>query len=630
MTYQPIKLEGRIDSHTGFLVEDDEPTHPDSSKPPYTSSPMNSARDLKLSTTWRELWRTPSTMAALFLLACVFAMLHLVLFIALDKRRTDGPDTLSQSYVAVLSHLLGVSFRASLSGSLAVAYTQYLWRLLRQRPIKISSIETLFKITRNPFLLLQPKLITIAPMLVILAAYTWLLPLAVAFTPGALIVVSDTAQNTSYATVPTYNGSSLGNNSIADAEIHSLAVRFLSGGSWIYLSATPSVQRLGRLVLELDGVVPFSSPCGQNCTYVTQFSGPYLQCNTTILNQTVVNQGTWACGYNAFTASNISSYDETKNDKIKDVFDMSVSRAIHSKPNISETIVQEVERITCTPSWASYIVNVTYNNGLQTIERSEKLMGSLRDMMVPLQQYYPSAGIWPEPLRQTLTAFNHYALIDALISPLSGNYTMLQSGQYMGGGSSAQFCGATGGTLAADTHLNTQRNNFSRPHADGPKFVVTQAVLNDALFNLTMSAAFQLGFWETTLPVTITSVQQLYSFAYPRTLLIPYLTCLLISVPFLLLGLISLRSNGVSAIEGGFLQILMTTTGSKTLEKAAAGGCLGGEENTPEDLKSLKVRFGELISSGIYEHDDSGQVRRAGFGTDEEVVPLRRSHTYGI
>lgn len=61
----------------------------------------------------------------------------------------------------------------------------------------------------------------------------------------------------------------------------------------------------------------------------------------------------------------------------------------------------------------------------------------------------------------------------------------------------------------------------------------------------------------------------------------------------------ALRHNGVSAIDGGFLQILMTAaTGNTAIEQAARAGCLGGEENIPPELKSLEVRFGELCAIG--------------------------------
>jgi hypothetical protein len=171
--------------------------------------------------------------------------------------------------------------------------------------------------------------------------------------------------------------------------------------------------------------------------------------------------------------------------------------------------------------------------------------------------------------------------------------------------------GATGGTIVSDTRRNVQIDNYTRSPAEGPQFILSQDVLNDALFNLTMSAAYQLGYWNTTVPVLVNNIQQQYSFESPKTGIVPYLLCLVISIPFLLLGLLTLRQNGVSTANGDFNQILMTTTttGSKALEEAAAGGCLGGDEDVPEKLKEMKIRFG-----GLHRIDES-PVRRAGFGT---------------
>jgi len=106
---------------------------------------------------------------------------------------------------------------------------------MRIKTVKVSSIELLFKITQNPFLLALPEVVETAPTLFILALFTWLLPIAITFPPGALIVVSNLVQSSYNATVPTYNGSSMGNNSQADSAIKSLAIRGESGGNWNYL-----------------------------------------------------------------------------------------------------------------------------------------------------------------------------------------------------------------------------------------------------------------------------------------------------------------------------------------------------------------------------------------------------------
>ena len=140
---------------------------------------------------------------------------------------------------------------------------------------------------------------------------------------------------------------------------------------------------------------------------------------------------------------------------------------------------------------------------------------------------------------------------------------------------------------------------------------------------MTITAALQLGWWNESVAITATDHFNVYSFANSKQLLIPYLGCLCLSLPFMVLGLLSLGQNGVSAIQGGFLQMLMTTIGSDALRDAAAGSSLGGEENLPQELKKLRIRYGELVGG----RDGSG-MRRAGFGTEDQVVPLRRGVFY--
>lgn len=72
------------------------------------------------------------------------------------------------------------------------------------------------------------------------------------------------------------------------------------------------------------------------------------------------------------------------------------------------------------------------------------------------------------------------------------------------------------------------------------------------------------------------------------------------------------------------MQILMTTTGSETLRQAAAGGCLGGQRNIPKELKDLEIIYGELRDG-----EKEGGVRRATFGTREEIVELEKGAVYG-
>jgi hypothetical protein len=153
-------------------------------------------------------------------------------------------------------------------------------------------------------------------------------------------------------------------------------------------------------------------------------------------------------------------------------------------------------------------------------------------------------------------------------------------------------------------------------------------MLNEALANITLNTMYQHQIWTANIPVNATHMINVYSLTAPLNFYLPYIITLVVTLPYLALGAYSLHQNGVSAMDGGILQTIMTTTGSKSLEQAAAGGCLGGEENVSPELKELRVKFGELIETG--EEKDMIGMRRAGFGTSEEVRPLNQNAIYGV
>jgi hypothetical protein len=175
--------------------------------------------------------------------------------------------------------------------------------------------------------------------------------------------------------------------------------------------------------------------------------------------------------------------------------------------------------------------------------------------------------------------------------------------------------------MISETKFNLAHDDFA---AIGPILLINQDLINEALANITLSTMYTLPMWNTTIRTQTRTFINIYSLTAPINLYLPYALCLALALPFLLLGANSLRLNGVPAVDGGFVQILATTGGNRKLESVAAGGCLGGSENMPNELLNMKVRFGEL--NGI----DGGEgVRRAGFGTEDQVMPLRKRVVYG-
>lgn len=88
---------------------------------------------------------------------------------------------------------------------------------MRIKTLNILSVDRLFRITTNPLVLSPPELLEAAPKLYGLALFAFLLPIAITFPQGALIVTSTKEFSKPAASVFTYNGTYLGNGSSIDA-----------------------------------------------------------------------------------------------------------------------------------------------------------------------------------------------------------------------------------------------------------------------------------------------------------------------------------------------------------------------------------------------------------------------------
>jgi hypothetical protein len=112
------------------------------------------------------------------------------------------------------------------------------------------------------------------------------------------------------------------------------------------------------------------------------------------------------------------------------------------------------------------------------------------------------------------------------------------------------------------------------------------------------------GTCNTTANASVSTPINVYSFLRSLNLTTPYFLNLVVTIPFILLGAVALLQNGVSAMDDGFMQMIATSTGSAILNKPAAGGCLGGNESVPLELKDLEIHFGKLLC-----HEEPGRIK---------------------
>ena len=169
--------------------------------------------------------------------------------------------------------------------------------------------------------------------------------------------------------------------------------------------------------------------------------------------------------------------------------------------------------------------------------------------------------------------------------------------------------------MIRDTLFNQNRDNWADTR---PKLQISETLLNEIVVNVTIAAMltyFPLSVWNQTVLANVTTSRNIYSFSRPLNLILPYTLSLVFSLPFLVIGYISLRRNGVAALSDSFLQLLVMTTRSGELDRIAVPCSLGGEEMATREMKQAKIMFGEIADG-----NGDGRVSRMGFGLEHEVV----------
>ena len=135
--------------------------------------------------------------------ALALATGHFAFFRYLDGRALR--DSLSQQWVSTISTAFVVSFSSALGGSLATAFTQRLWRVYRERPMKLSTIGVLYTALHSPISLTSLSFLANAKLEWLFALTCWCVPVLVTFPSGGIRVVAEGRNSTVAVDVPTFN-----------------------------------------------------------------------------------------------------------------------------------------------------------------------------------------------------------------------------------------------------------------------------------------------------------------------------------------------------------------------------------------------------------------------------------------
>jgi hypothetical protein len=358
--------------------------------------------------------------------ALLSAISHYVFFDQLHGSIASGVGArISQSYATAVSLLLVTLFKASLLGCVGVCSAQYLWRVLRGNPIAVSTVESLFQMRHNPLELFNYRVIMTGSFL--LAAFTWIVPLAAIYPPGALTITATPVPETGRTrmSVPElvipqeFDPLRVsGMSKITEFTFEHKALAMSGKGeplpNVVNMSTTVSPQTPSNLLLRVSKAVILTGEIMQepspfrkeNTSYSLSFVGPQLSC------QRVEHYNHSALLFNRSEPfADLVLGDKNSQFPIVRPWPIQQNRflgamackdgrgivhGVENKHNLQEYLLQTT-KTNCTVRYVSYQANVTYVKGVRSIDITKR-------------------ELQPQPVHKDMMTFNWEASRDALLA----------------------------------------------------------------------------------------------------------------------------------------------------------------------------------------------------------------------
>lgn len=332
-------------------------------------------------------WKTVATMILTFILGLGAAFALHGYYSSLNGKEVGDTDQ-QQTALAVGTTLAFIS-QISLVGSIHIACIQTLWRALKRREISIRAIDAGFAATTSLLSFLNLEMVAKLRLASFLALVAWCIPISSLITPATLNVASVVRSAARMTNVPSLD--------IAQAREYGQFAFDVSENGTLqkFLGPRTLLTRLALATSTTGQILPLAAP-GTNTTYEQSFFGPYVKCSSA--NQSIINQinaanerrtaaldssiKELANEYFAFVPA-LSNTNDTAANAPVDIANLSdVNAALYAsnqlwlkvpQNNASETEftvkqVSDPSYLICEMHNASYHVNFTWLNGIQTLD----------------------------------------------------------------------------------------------------------------------------------------------------------------------------------------------------------------------------------------------------------------------
>ncbi|KAB8223226.1 hypothetical protein BDV33DRAFT_228673 [Aspergillus novoparasiticus] len=468
--------------------------------------------------------------------------------------------------------------KSCLVAAVGLAAVQETWATLRRKSVRLSGIDSMFAIRDTPLAFLTLDVWIYAKTLTVLAIASWLIPLMTIVTPATLNVITYPARDKIERLGPDVN---------------------FDPTFW-------------RNKAQFDEMWHITSPSGSMARLFTTMSS-----STQVLPIDVVTQKLWDGEFPEAQFQTTRIYMGTAPSGLNNTIFIS---AAGSNPLWNDNDTQPTELV-CQLWNTSYVVNMHFINGIQTL--------------TPISVDHVAYANWSKG-EASSSAAPSYSELDPTVN--AGFYIihMILSGLLQGELVQSKRAGVWENKTVASTTTYTDTSlaytglfacpelwntsSFYYTHGNDSTSLCRNGTLAQAIEDLSHNFTYSLlslNGGNTTVEVTDVTYRNYYF--YGRTALLgAYMSALAATIACVVVGIFSLRRNGVPQ-NNSFSSVLMTTRNPE-LDRLAIGHCLGSEP-LKGNTDKVRLRFGEVEGANL-------RHRHAAFGSEGSVTTLSKGEDY--
>ncbi|KAL2818104.1 hypothetical protein BJX63DRAFT_84054 [Aspergillus granulosus] len=523
-------------------------------------------------------WRMPTAMIVCFVIGVGLAIGHHFYYYSLDGTRVG--DQSRQEWALRIGTGLAFLMKTFLTTAVGIACVQHFWWILRLKPIRLSTLDSMFDIRGSIFNFFDLHIWLRGPNVAILGLISWLIPIVTVITPSTLSV-----QNA--------NGTTIVEQPIPAMDFDRSKYITMSEGG-----ADGPTGSLTRVVMgsTIQGSILQVPAPATNASYTLDFIGPYILCQNAseYVNRTV-NEFLWdksrlRNNYIAFTTSGNLTDDLDYllyNNLTQKWYWHDVNTTDYAGKLVLAAYDQVPLRsvVECAMYNASYTVNFSWLNGEQSIEIANRQV---------LNRVLPYTELSPHPAPANEGEMLAYTSIMSALN----NIMVGMCFSWPQRCSSAQVFSTS---LANSKELWPMVYGSDEPVPDGLRPLAEVAA--SMADNLTLSFFSEPYFLQNTSQSTITNItirtnEVLYLYSQ-KNLLIGYGVSIFVSLLCVIAGLLSMWDNGI-AFTDSFSTILRATRNPKFDEIIPLDSTTGSDP-PPESLSRTRVQWVPLSSSSGFE-----------------------------